>query len=199
MKYTPSIVAALLLAAVPAFAGTAPSGKACCQPAPEEPTFSYNYVEAGWTHLDFDNFGTTDGYYLHASFSPINSVFLFGEWGQDFGNPDRDLLDLGVGVYIPLVKRVHWVTTASAGYVNTDGNGDSDESWAFNASTGLRIRLCPKSEFQVSYDLSVDGHDTHHGASAAILYNLTPKVQLVTQGHFSQDENGFGVGVRYNF
>ena len=200
MNHTPSIITALLLAALPAFAGTAPSGKApCCQPAPEEPTFSYNFVEAGWTHLNFDDFGNTDGYYLHASYSPINSVFVFGEWGQDFGNPDRDLIDMGVGVYIPLVKRVHWVTTAGAGYVNTDGNGGSDESWAFNASTGLRIRMCPKSELELAYDLSVDSHDTHHGASAAILYNVTANVQLVARGHFSQDENGFGVGLRYNF
>ncbi|MBX7209239.1 MAG: hypothetical protein K1X78_13055 [Verrucomicrobiaceae bacterium] len=200
MKHTTSIVAALLLAAVPSFAGTAPSGKACCQPAPaEEPAFSYNYLEAGWTHLNFDDFGNTDGYYLHASFSPVNSLYLFGEWGQDFGNPDRNLVDLGVGVYIPLVKRVHWFTTAGAGWVETDAAAESDSSWAFNASTGLRIRTCPRSELELAYDLSVDSDDTHHGASAAILYNVTPQVQLVVRGHFSQDENGFGVGVRYNF
>ena len=205
MKYTPSIIAALLLAALPAFAGTEPSAKAPKNPMPvaEEPTFSYNYFEAGWTHLSFDGLGDTDGYYTHISFSPVESVFLFAEWGQDFGGQvDRDLIDVGVGVYIPLVSRVHWVTTAGAGWVDTDidrRRGEDDESWAFNASTGLRIRMCPKSELELSYDFSTEGGDSDHGASAAILYNLTPQLQLVARGHFSDDENGFGAGLRYNF
>lgn len=204
MKYTPSIAAALLLAALPAFAGTTMSAKAPKNPAPvvEEPTFSYSYFEAGWTHLSIDGLGDTDGYYTHVSFSPVNSVFLFAEWGQDFGSKvDRDLIDLGVGVYIPLVPRVHWVTTAGAGWIdsNVDGPGADDENWAFNASTGLRIRLCPKSEIELSYDFSVSEGEDDHGASAAILYNVTSQLQLVARGHFSDDENGFGVGLRYNF
>lgn len=202
MKYTPSILAALLLAALPAYAGTAVSAKAPKNPVPvaEEPTFSYSFVEAGWTHLSFDGLGDTDGYYAHVSFSPVQSLFLFAEWGQDFGGRiDRDLIDVGVGVYIPLVSRVHWVTTAGAGWVDTNGVGQDDESWAFNASTGLRIRLCPKSEIQLAYNYSTDEGDSDHSASAGILYNLTSQVQLVARGHFSNDENGFGVGVRYNF
>lgn len=202
MKAASSILAALVVAAIPAFGGTAPSGKSCSKcvsPVVEEPAFSYNYLEAGWTHLNFDDFGNTDGYYVHASYSPVSNLFLFGEWGQDFGNPDRDLVDLGVGVYIPLVKRVHWVTTVGAGWVDTRAEGTDEDGWAFNASTGLRIRTCPKSEIELMYDFSAGDGDTDHGASAAILYNLTPQLQLVARGHFSADENGFGVGVRYNF
>ena len=204
MKYTPSILAALLLAALPAFAGTEPSAKAPKNPVPvaEEPKFSYNYIEAGWNHLDFDGLDDTDGYSVHVSYSPVQSLFVFAEWGQDFGDSlDRNLVDLGVGVYIPLVSRVHWVTTAGAGWVDTDiaGVGEDDESWAFNAATGFRIRLCPKSELELAYEFSADGDDTFHGASAAILYNLTAQVQLTVRGHFSDDENGLGVGIRYNF
>lgn len=203
MKHTPTILAMLLLAALPATAGTtmAGSGKctSCCTPAPEQPDFSYNFVEAGWTHLNFDDFGKTDGYYAHVSFSPVQSLFVFGEWGQDFGNPDRNLLDLGVGVYVPLVKRVHWVTQVGAGWVDTRAGDASDSSWAFNASTGLRIRVCSYAELQVAYDLSVDSDDAHHGASAALLCDLNKNVQLVLSGHFSEEANGFGVGLRYNF
>jgi len=204
MKYTPSILAALSLAVLPATAGTDVSAKAPKNPVvvAEEPTFSYNYVEAGWTHLSIDNLGDTDGYYTHVSFSPVNSLFLFAEWGQDFGDHvDRDLIDLGVGVYIPLVSRVHWVTTAGAGWVDTDadGVGNDDESWAFNASTGLRIRMCPKSELELAYNYSTDSGDSDHSASAGILYNVTPNLQLVARGHFSNDENGFGAGIRFNF
>ncbi len=203
MKHTPTIIAALLIAALPAYAGTTMSSKAPenAVPMADEPTFSYNYLEAGWTHLDFDGLGDTDGYYVHASFSPVEPIFVFAEWGQDFGGRlDRDLIDFGVGVYIPLVPRIHWVTTLGAGYVQTDiGGAGDDDSWAFNGSTGLRIRLCPRSELEVAYNYSNDGNDSDHSASAGVLYNLTPQLQLVARGHFSNDENGFGAGLRFNF
>lgn len=202
MKHRPSIIAAFLLAALPAYAGPASSGKAPAAPPPPPPadtTFSYNFIEAGWSHLDFDAFDDTDGYYVHAQYSPINSVFVFGRWGQDFGSVDRDLIDLGIGVYVPVVSRVHWVTTAGAGYVQADAGGFDDEAWSFKASTGLRIRMCPKSELELAYNFATDDIDEQHSASAAILYNLNSQVQLVARGFFSDDENGFGAGIRLNF
>jgi hypothetical protein len=199
MKQTSSLLAVLLLAALPAYAGPAPAPAPVAPPPPVESTFSYSFLEAGWSHLDFDAFDDTDGYYVHAQYSPMESVFIYGRWGQDFGSVDRDLIDMGLGVYIPVVSRVHWVTTAGAGYVQADAGAFDDEAWSFKASTGLRIRMCPKSELEVAYNFATDDIDEQHSASAAILYNVTSQVQLVARGFFSDDENGFGAGIRYNF
>ncbi len=200
MKQPTAILASLLLAALPAFAGTAPKNPPSAPPMAPEPTFSYNNLEAGWTYRDFDGFDNTNGYYLYASYSPIDSFFVFAEWGQDFGDDlDRDLFAPGIGVYIPLVSKVHWVTTVGAGYVNTDAAGADDDSWAFNASTGLRIMICARAELELAYNFSVDGDDDDHSASAGVLIGLTENLQLTTRGYFSNDENGLAVGLRYNF
>jgi hypothetical protein len=199
MKQTQSILASLLLTALPVFAGTTPAPSAPT-PVAETPDISYNNLEAGWFHRDFDGFDTTDGYYTYASFSPVQSLFVFAEWGQDFGDlVDRDLFSVGAGVFVPLVPRVHWVTTAAAGYVKTDTFGESDDSWAFDASTGLRVELCKACELQVAYNFSLNNDDESHSASVGLYFDVAPHVQLITRGYFSEEENGFGAGVRLNF
>lgn len=199
MKHVSILIAAFLAAALPATAGTTPAPAPAPAAAPV-PELSYNNFEAGWVYRDFDGFDANNGYYIYGSYSPINPIFLFAEWGQDFGDDiDRDLFATGLGVFIPLTPRVHWVTIAGPGYISTEGAGEDDENWAFNASTGLRIKLCASAELEAAYNFSVESGDEFHSGSVGLLVNVCTNVQLTLRGYFSDDENGVGAGIRYNF
>lgn len=201
---TTLLTAAFSLLALAANAG-APSAKVPAAPAPAPEAFSYNFVEAGWVHVFPDQLDDLDGYYAHLSYSPVNNVFLFAEWGQAFGSEfgadfDVSSLELGAGVYVPVCSTVDFVVTAAAlrSEVDVDGFGSADE-WGFDASAGFRIRLASKLELGLFYGFtSLDDEEVSSG-SAGLVYGLTDAVDLTVRGSFSEDDQQLGVGIRYNF
>lgn len=201
---TTLLTAAFSVLALAANAGT-PSAKAPAAPAPVAEAFSYDFVEAGWVHVFPDQIDDLDGYYAHLSYSPVNNVFLFAEWGQAFGSEfgadfDVSSLELGAGVYVPVCSTVDFVVTGAAlrSEVDVDGFGNADE-WGFDASAGFRIRLASKLELGLFYGFThLDDEDVSSG-SAGLVYSLTDAVDLTVRGSFAEDDQQLGVGIRYNF
>jgi hypothetical protein len=206
MKTILSAIFALATSA--AFAGSPPQPAAIPSSVPPVPVqkdnslgaFAYDYLELGWNHVDFDQYGEGDGYNAAVSVMVIPHLLLWADWAQNYGDVvDTRTLAGGAGFVLPLAPNVHWVTTAGAGWTEARGAaGDADDT-VFVGSTGLRVSLLEWLEVQASYNVAAGSGDTVSSGSAALLFDLGEQVQFVASGSFSDDATGFGAGIRYHF
>ena len=138
----PTLQALLLsLAAVgTAAAGTTPAPQPA--PTPPAPTLSYDYLEAGYSHLWLDDtplnlFDNHDGYHLGLNKSITPNLFVLADFTQVFSSESRSLnafgetfdasgdlnsLDavLGLGFHTPVTSSVDWVLQLGATYAHLD-------------------------------------------------------------------------------
>lgn len=210
---TTLLTAAFSVLALAANAGAPSAAKVPAAPAPAPEAFSYNFIEAGWTHVFPDQLDDLDGYYGHISYSPVSNVFLFAEWNQSFGSEsinvwgdhysvdyDYSTLDLGAGVYLPLCSSVDFVVTAAALRAEIDTDFGGEDEWGFDASVGFRVRVLSNLELGAFYGLTLLDDADIHSASVGAVYSLTESVDLTVRASFSDDEDQeLGVGIRYNF
>ncbi len=199
---------ALSLAASAAFAGSPPQPAYVPSSMPPPPVqndtslsaFAYDYIELGWNHIDFDQYGEGDGFNAAVSVMPVDHLLLWAAYSQNYGDVvDTRSVSGGAGFVLPLAANVHWVTTAGAAWAEARSEaGDTDDT-LFVGSTGLRVSLLEWLEAQASYNVAAGSGDTVSSGSAALLFDLGEQVQFIASGSFSAEATGFGAGIRYHF
>lgn len=134
------ILLASLLSLASASAGTTPPPPPA--PEPPSPTLSYDYLEAGYSHMWLDDtplnlFDNHDGYHLGLNKSLAPNFFVLADFTQVFSSESRSLSAfgetfdangdlnslnavLGLGFHTPVAHSVDWVLQLGATYSRTD-------------------------------------------------------------------------------
>jgi hypothetical protein len=167
---------------------------------------NYTFMEAGYAHVELDNFDA-DGEALALEGSvALNDMFnLVGSYQDgtiegDF-NVDVDVstVELGGGMHFPInpnidfVTQLTWVSTE----VDVDGFGGVDDD-GYGIGAGLRAMLSPKFELDgsVKYVDINNSDDTSFGAKA--IYHFTDMFAMTGSVVSGEDTTTYGVGVRMN-
>jgi hypothetical protein len=193
--------ALLLLAASAAFAGDAGSGKGAAPvapaPAPECPVLNYSNATLGYIHQDF-NGPSADGGYLDLSYLLAGNLFFDGSVTLSSGDIDYTGVGAGLGYFIPLTDKIHFV--GRTGWAMTDTDlGSSLNEWY--VSPGLRARLTCNLEAYVKtyYHIPEEGEETWSGG-VGVIYYLCDKSALDLGYAIGEDDNWHvQAGIRYNF
>jgi len=168
---------------------------------------NYTFMEAGYAHVEFDDFQADgDALALQGSFA-LNDMFnLVGSYqdgsiDSDF-NVDVDVktLELGGGMHFPLnptvdlVTQLTWITTeidaGSFGNVDDDGYG---------LGAGIRAMLTPRLELDGGIDYTDVANEDETAFSGKVMYHFTDMFAMT--GGFTVGDNTttYGVGLRANF
>jgi hypothetical protein len=196
-----ALASALLITASAALAGTNDGGKAAkntvIPPPPECPVLSYNYGELGYLHQDF-NGPTADGGFLEISHLLVGNLFFDGNVTLSSGDLDYTGAGAGLGYFIPVTDKVHFLARTGYSYTDTDLGGSLSEWYV---SPGLRARLSCNLEFYAKayYFVPEEGENTWSGG-AGFVYYVSEKTALDLGAAVGEDDNWHvQAGLRYNF
>ena len=167
---------------------------------------SYTYLEAGYAHVEIDDFDA-DGDALELGGSvALNDMFhLLGSYQDGTieagGNVDVDVstMELGVGMHFPINHMIDFTTQASwvTTEIDADGFGGVDDD-GYGLGVGLRAMLSPKFELDgnVHYVDINESDDTSFGAKA--IYHFTDMFAMTGSVVSGEDTTTYGLGVRMN-
>jgi hypothetical protein len=163
--------------------------------------FSYNFLEAGWARTDLGRGISFDGYQLGGSFSPIDHVFIWANGGQGSTRGfDLNSFSGGVGAYVPITDKLHWVTTAGFGRMALDGNGvDELNGSGFVGHTGLRWSIAERFEAQAGVGAEYIESDYETAFTGALLVGITENIKFIARGSYNEDVTQYGAGLRMEF
>lgn len=197
-----SILTTLLVvavsAAVHAGAPAAKNPKAPVAPAPAPgcDPMSYSYAEVGWLHLDND-LGTSDGGYLDLSYDVGHNLFLDGTFSLTGGDSDYREVGAGLGYYVPLTSKFHFV--ARTGWANADTDlGDSVNEWYI--SPGFRLQVTCNLELYTKayYHVPERGND-NWSVGVGALYHVCKAAAITVGGAWGEDDEwSIQTGIRFN-
>ncbi len=165
-----------------ASAGTAPPPQPT--PAPNPPSISYDYLEAGYTHLWLDDtplnlFDNHDGYHLGLNKSLSPNFFLLADFSQVFASESADLhafgqnvsvsgdlnslsAVLGLGFHTPVARNIDWVLQTGATYsrIELDLEGRNHRySWSLDEAAtidGFGIQAATGFRFALANWIELD-------------------------------------------
>jgi hypothetical protein len=199
MKYILTTLLAVALSAA-AQAGTPvaknPKAPVAPAPAPDCDAMSYRYAELGWLHQDHQ-FGTSDGGYLDLSYEVANHFFVDGTFSLTGGDLDYREVGAGVGYYLPLTKKFHFVGRTGWSNVDTDLTSDVNEWYV---SPGLRLQVTCNLELytKVYYHVPEVG-DNNWSVGVGALYHLCKAAALTVGGAWGEDDEwSIQTGIRFN-
>ena len=169
---------------------------------------SYNYVDAGWAQTDLDDINEDgDGFFLRGSIGFGTNWFAAVDYRQisfDVGGGndlDIDLVEVGLGGYLPLSNIVDGVARLSYVDASADGPfGASFDDNGYAVSVGVRAR--PRAQFELDAfldytDLDDSGDDT--AARLGARYYFTPAWAVGVEVSLSDDQTDFGLYGRFTF
>ena len=168
---------------------------------------NYTFMEAGYEHVEFDDFDA-DGEALALQGSlALNDMFnLVGNYQDGSidsdlgGNVDVSTIELGGGMHLPLsptvdfVSQLTWVTTkldaGSFGNVDNDGYG---------VGAGVRAMVTPQLELGggINYTDLGDSDDTSFGGK--VVYHFTDMFAMTGLASVGDNTTTYGLGLRANF
>jgi Outer membrane protein beta-barrel domain len=167
---------------------------------------NYTFMEAGYAHVELDDFDA-DGEALALEGSvALGSMFnLVGSYqdGTIEGPFDIDVdvstVELGGGMHFPINPKIDFVTqlTWVSTEVDVDGFGGVDDD-GYGLGAGLRAMLTPNFELDgsVKYVEINNSDDTSFGAKA--IYHFTDMFAMTGSIVAGEDTTTYGVGVRMN-
>jgi hypothetical protein len=194
-----ALLFATLLASTAAFAGSAPSGKGTTTPppAPECPVLSYNYGELGYLHQDISG-PKANGGYLELSHLLIGNLFADASLTMTTGDLDFRGIGGGLGYYIPMTQKLHFVARSGWANAEVDGFGAENE---FYFSPGVRAAITCNLEFYAkAYYFVPEEGDNNWSGGAGLIYYVCPSAGFNLGGAIGQDDAwSIQAGIRYNF
>ena len=165
--------------------------------------FNYNFVQATYGQIDFDEFGLDgDGFGIGGSVALSDSFHLFGAYttaDMDLGI-DLNQIELGLGYNAPISETVDVV--ASLAYVSSEleAGGFSVDDDGYGLGVGLRAMLTPSFEVDggISYvDMGDGGDDV--GFGAGFLYHFTEQFSAGASAGWGDDVNTYSLNARMFF
>lgn len=170
--------------------------KAPVMPAPAPACdMTYNYAELGWLHLD-NNLGTSDGGYLDLSYELGHShFFLDGTASVTGGDFDYREFGAGIGYYLPLTNKLHFVARTGWANVDTDVSSDVNEWYV---SPGLRYQVtCNLELYAKAYYHVPEVGDNNWSGGVGALYWVCPEAAITVGGAWGEDsEWSLQAGIR---
>lgn len=170
--------------------------------AAQSQDISYSYVEAAYIETDLDGVSrNADGWALRGSIGITDEVFIFADYGdQSIGPFDFQSYNVGAGYAWPLAERTHLYGKVSYVKAEADGFGLSADDDGYGLGVGVRHLVTDQFELGAAanyVDLSDSGDDTAFSLGAR--WHFTPQLSLGAEASFSDDANGYGVGLRWSF
>ncbi|MEE4163752.1 MAG: outer membrane beta-barrel protein [Woeseiaceae bacterium] len=164
--------------------------------------FSYNWLQAGYGWIEFDDIDVDgDGLGIGGSFEINDEFFIFGNYAQadlDFGI-DTTSWNAGFGYNTALTDVVDLFATVSYEYVDIDvpAFGSQDEN-GFGVGVGMRFWAMDGLELNGSINY-VDVGDDDTALNLGGLYSFTPRFALGLATSFSDDVSSYQVFGRFYF
>jgi len=167
-----------------------------CAPAVFAASPNFNYVEGGYTKLDFDNVNfEPDGFKVSGSASVSNNLFLNGSYTDASDGVDYNHLSLGLGYRVAAASNTDVYGIVSYEEMelgNFDNNG-------YGLTAGVRSFITPNIELDggLSY-IDIDKNDETYlnlGASYYITHVAAVNVAYRT----SDDSDMITLSGRYSF
>jgi hypothetical protein len=167
---------------------------------------SYTYMEAGYAHVELDDFDANgEALALEGSVALTDMFHLVGGYQDGTieadGNVDVDVstMEVGAGMHFPINPTIDFVTQATwvSTEVDVDGFGGVDDD-GYGLGMGLRAMLSPKFELDgsVHYVDINDSDDTSFGAKA--IYHFTDMFAMTGSVVSGEETTTYGLGVRMN-
>jgi hypothetical protein len=195
-----SILTTLFLVAVTGIATAgAPASKNPVMPAPAPacPGLNYNYIEAGWLHLDTDSTaGVADGGYLDFSHTLSGNLFADATVGILGGDVDYQNYGAGLGYALPVSDKFDFVGRAGWAYSDTDPGAGEHEAYL---SPGFRWQAtCNLEIYAKAYLHLPETSDNNWSGGVGAVYNLCP-ISALSVGYAigEGDEWSVQAGVRF--
>ncbi len=167
---------------------------------------NYTFMEAGYQHVEFDDFEADgDALALQGSFA-LNDMFnLVGNYQDgsiesDFGvDVDVTTLELGGGIHMPLSPTVDFVSELTWVTMELDAGafGDVDDD-GYGLGAGVRAMLTPSLELGggIKYMDVADEDDTSFGGK--VVYHFTDMFAMTGVASFGDNVTTYGLGLRAN-
>lgn len=175
------------------------------QPRPQQPEFSYTYVEIGYDESDFDVRGAGDvdgdGLTVSGSFEINDEWHAFASYGTldlDFGL-DLDAWAIGAGYVFPLKQGVDLYGRVL--YIDWDidgarlGRGDDD---GLGLQARIRGRVTDEIELEGGLQYT-DVGDSDLALQATARYHFSTTFSAGVGLTFGGDVDGIGINARFSF
>ncbi|MDH4108925.1 MAG: outer membrane beta-barrel protein [Gammaproteobacteria bacterium] len=165
--------------------------------------FNYNFVEATYGQLDFDDLNVDGDFFGVGGSLAINENFhgiaAYESADLDFG-VDATSWNIGVGFNTPISPVIDVVAQLTYESVEVSlGSAEADDD-GLGLAVGLRANVSEAVElnFGVKYvDLDDSGDDTALGA--AFLMDLTDNFAIGLNGSWGDDASAYGIFGRFYF
>lgn len=167
----------------------------------------YNFVEAGYLNIDFDDTDVdADGFGVSAQGLVNPNVFVFGSYSQVESDPffgvtaEADSLAAGLGYRSPLNPTTDFNATVSYLRVKAEIDGfGSDSDNGFGLGLGLRSLLSEVVEGSAGISYADVGDDDDTSFNLGLRLNLTPAFALGGDYSIGSDANSYSLGARLSF
>jgi hypothetical protein len=171
---------------------------------------NYNFVEAGYSVIDFDDFNEDlNSVYVNGSFLVAEEIFLFAGFAD--GQTDRfaggrlglTSYTLGIGYRLGVGPQTDVNFAAAFERARIEGKGGlaflgSDSENGYSLSVGVRHLVVP--EFEIGADvtyINIDEDDTV--LTLGGLWHITELVAVGLSYSIGSDAQGFAGSVRFKF
>ena len=164
----------------------------------------YTYLEAGYAHVEFDNFNNADGDQFGAggSLALTDMVHLFGSYAEGSveasNGPSIDTTNAvaGIGLNYAVEPAFDVVGRVSYVYAKAEaGNFDVDDS-GLGLSVGVRDMITPTIEVNGDINYVDFGDSSDTSLRLGAVFNFTEMVAMTVNASFGEDVASYGVGVR---
>lgn len=185
-------------------------GPVAAAPAPAPaavPMFTYDFLDVQYIYTNFDSPWFDDAHGAGANLSKGlgGPLYLTGSFAWSDTEADYEPVDLygasgGLGVYCPVVDRLHVNLEGGALWSKEDYDYYSEDDWGYFVGPGVRFAICQGFELfaNVYYtDFGGEGDDTDGiDVNVGAVYDISQYFGIKVGGLFGEDENSAFVGGR---
>lgn len=165
--------------------------------------FNYNFVQATYGQVDFDDFNADgDNFGIGLSLAITDEFHLFG--GADFAdldfNVDATSYRAGLGYNTPISEMIDVVAQLSFQKIDVEVGQTSADDTGFGLGVGLRIAATDMIEINAGIEyVNLDDSDDNTALTGAALFNLTERFTVGLVASFDDDVTQVGVAGRVYF
>lgn len=175
-------------------------------PAAAAPMFTYDYLDIQYIYTKFDSHLIDNGHGAGANLSKSlgGPLYLTGSFAWSDTEIDHEPVDLygasgGLGVYYPIMDRLHVNFEGGALWAKDSFKGYSEDDWGYFVGPGVRFAICQGFELFANVYYSdfggsrnTDSFDLNVGA----IFDVSRYFGIKVGGIFGEDQNSAFVGGR---
>ena len=160
-------------------------------------TPTYDYVEAGYSSVDFEGLPALTGFEIKGSHSLSDNFYVAGDHTNVSKNGfDLRLTTIGLGYNMDVTSNSSFFTELDYASIDADGAGNEN---GYEITTGIRSMLTEKLELKAAVEyLEIDNDDTTSFVFGAA-YKIDDSFAVYADYKLESDLNRIGLGVRFSF